>query len=65
MDNNQSFISPSGQQTLDFSAAPILFHLQSDMELMEYIKGCDNNVDNLEAKRVSTNCFYFEQLTLK
>ena len=54
MENNQSFFVPSGQQMLDLSAAPILFHLQSDIELMEYIKGCDNNVDNLDSKRV---CF--------
>ena len=54
LENNQSFLVPSGgQQVLDLSAAPILFHLQSDLELMEYIKGCDNNVDNLDAKRVS------------
>ena len=52
IENNQSFFVPTGQQMLDLSAAPILFHLQSDIELMEYIKGCDNNVDNLDAKRV-------------
>ena len=52
MENNQSFFVPSGQQMLDRSSSPILFHLQSDLELMDYIKGCDNNVDNLEAKKV-------------
>ena len=41
-----------GQTILDLSAAPILFHLQSDMELMEYIKNCDNDVENLDAKKV-------------
>ena len=59
IENNQSFLVPSGgQQVLDLSAAPILFHLQSDMELMEYIKSCDNNVDNLDAKRVCTTALH-------
>ena len=54
MENNQNFFVPTGKQMLDLSAAPILFHLQSDIELMEHIKGCDNNVDNLDGRKVSS-----------
>ena len=65
IENNQSFLVPSGgQQVLDLSAAPILFHLQSDMELMEYIKSCDNNVDNLDAKRVCTTQLHISSCRL-
>ncbi len=37
---------------LDLSAAPILFHLQSDPELLEYIRSCQDDAENLNSKQV-------------
>ena len=38
---------------LSLACAPILFHLQNDAELLQYVQNCDNDVDNLDMKRVS------------
>ena len=35
-------------ESFDLGAAPVLFHLQNDPELLEYINRCDNNLDNLD-----------------
>lgn len=36
----------------NLSYAPILFHLQNDAELLQYIQSCDNDIDNLDFKKV-------------
>ena len=38
----------SSGEPFDLGAAPVLFHLQNDPELFEYINGCENNLDNLD-----------------
>ena len=38
----------SSGEPFDLGAAPVLFHLQDDPELFEYINGCENNLDNLD-----------------
>ena len=45
-------ISGSSKEVLDLSGAPVLFHLQSDPQLLEYIGTCENNVTNLDFKKV-------------
>ena len=39
---------------VNLSYAPVLFHLQNDPTLMEYIQSCQDDVDNLDLKKV---CF--------
>lgn len=38
--------------TPNLSYAPILFHLQNDQDLLKYIQNCDNDIDNLDFKKV-------------
>ena len=40
-------------EPFDLGAAPVLFHLQNDPELLVYINGCENNLDNLDYATVS------------
>ncbi len=37
---------------LDLSVAPVLFHLQTDPQLMEYIHSCHDDLENLNSKQV-------------
>jgi hypothetical protein len=43
---------------LDLSAAPILFHLQSDPELLEYIRSCQDDAENLNSKQVMEDLIF-------
>ena len=38
---------------LDLSAAPVLFHLQSDAGLLEYISNCNDDLETLNSKQVN------------
>ena len=38
----------SNGEPFDLGAAPVLFHLQNDPELLAYINRCENNLDNLD-----------------
>ena len=37
---------------LSLACAPILFHLQKDQTLLQYVQNCDNDVDNLDMKMI-------------
>jgi hypothetical protein len=37
---------------LDLGAAPILFHLQHDHQLLEYIQNCEEDTETLNSKQV-------------
>ena len=49
----QSFVDESSEQELDLSVAPILFHLQNDMELLKYVQNCDGDISNLNLSQVN------------
>ena len=50
----QPFLDESNfDNELSLACAPILFHLQNDSELLRYVQNCDNDVDNLDMKKVS------------
>ena len=41
------------RETLDLAGAPVLFHLQTDAELLDYVEKCpEENVDHLDFKKV-------------
>ena len=50
LENNSLGIGSS--TVMDLSAAPILFHLQNDKDLLNYIQTCGNNIENLNSKQV-------------
>ena len=42
-------------EPFDLGTAPVLFHLQSDPELLGHINRCENNLDNLDYGAVGVN----------
>jgi hypothetical protein len=38
---------------LSLGSAPVLFHLQNDSKLLDYIGTCEGDIDNLDLKKVS------------
>ena len=38
---------------LSLGSAPVLFHLQNDSKLLEYIGTCEGDIDNLDLKKVT------------
>ena len=38
---------------LSLGSAPVLFHLQNDSKLLEYIGTCEDDIDNLDLKKVT------------
>ena len=38
---------------LSLGSAPVLFHLQNDSTLLEYIGTCEGDIDNLNLKKVT------------
>ena len=49
---DNAFIGFGSKELLDLGAAPVLFHLQNDPELLRYIGDCDGDVDALDFKKV-------------
>ena len=45
-------------EPFDLGAAPVLFHLQNDPELLGYINRCENNLDNLDYESVGHHYNY-------
>lgn len=45
-------LGASFQDPLDLSAAPVLFHLQNDRPLLDYVMNCDGDIKNLDSKQV-------------
>ena len=54
--------SISTREALDLSAAPVLFHLQNDPELLKYIGECDSNVETLDFKKVRKKNIFISYL---
>jgi len=49
----QPFIEENHFDTdLSLGSAPVLFHLQNDSKLLEYISTCDGNIENLDLKKI-------------
>ena len=50
----QPFIEENNfDSDLSLGSAPVLFHLQNDPALLEYIATCEGDIDNLDLKKVN------------